>query len=97
MSNIIAEYLIACVVFVFLFMVVALLMLGQLQAPAHSHIKFDWYRRINSKLLRGYLFSTSDISEKRKVRTALLCMKAADLLAISMICVLVVLLFTELY
>lgn len=97
MSDLIAAYLIACVVFVFFFMVVALLMLGQLQAPAHSHIKFEWYRRINSKMLRGYLFTTSDLSEKRKIRTALLCMKAADLLAISMICMLVVLLVEQFY
>ncbi|HEY0273528.1 MAG TPA: hypothetical protein VGC22_10110 [Chitinophaga sp.] len=78
-------------------MLVALLMLGRLQRPAHSHIKFDWYRRVNSKALRGYLFTTDDLAEKRKVKAALLCMKAADLLTISMICMIVVLLVSRLY
>ncbi|PUZ25959.1 hypothetical protein DCC81_17085 [Chitinophaga parva] len=95
MSDIIADYLIACVVFVFIFMVVALLMVGRLQAPAHSHIKFDWYRRVNSKALRGYMVATDDVAEKRKVRTALLFLKAADLLGLSMIGMAIVQLVTQ--
>ncbi|PUZ27159.1 hypothetical protein DCM91_08030 [Chitinophaga costaii] len=73
-------------------MLVAVFMLGRLQRSAHSHIKFDWYRRVNSKALRSYMFMTQDVTEKRKVKTALLCMRAADLLTVSLICMLLVLL-----